>query len=69
MGLISDGYCSIVVDIGGHAKKFKFYFFFLAVDDFNKRFKIALTFLESQFVTIVERNIEKLNTIKSVKKY
>lgn len=39
------------------------------LDDFNKMFKIALTFLESQFVTIVERNIEKLNTIKSVKKY
>lgn len=43
--------------------------FFWSVDDFNKMFKIALTFLESQFVTIVERNIEKLNTIKSVKKY
>lgn len=57
MVLISDSYCSVGVDIGGHARKFKFYFF-LPADDFNKRFKIALTFSENHFVTILERNLE-----------
>lgn len=57
----------IVADIRGHERKFKFCF--LSVDDFNKRFKIILIFSESQFVTSVERNSERLEAMKFVRKY